>query len=222
MSFSTDINIKDNATPALEAQVSRLEPRFVNRIAGRAGQNVVRSHLFKYNAEHPNQLGGKRTNFYAQAARGTTFVSDDSKAVVSINQVGIRQRWLGGEIKPTGTNPRTGQPIKYLAIPARAEAYGRRAGELDNLSIQWGKNGPVALVENLATKVRSTKKGFKSAGETGGAVYYWLVPSVVQQGDPGVIPTREQLIAGIVQELGKAISIKEKLTRGAANDGGAA
>jgi hypothetical protein len=130
MSFSTDINIKDNATPALEAQVSRLEPRFVNRIAGRAGTNLVRAHLFKYNAEHPNQLGGKRTNFYAQAKRirGTTFISDDSKAVISINQVGIRQRWLGGEIKPTGTNPRTGQPIKYLAIPARAEAYGRRAG----------------------------------------------------------------------------------------------
>jgi hypothetical protein len=81
VSFSTDISITDKATPVLEAQVNRLSPRLYESRGRRAGQNFVRAHLFKYNSEHPNKMGGDRTNFYAQAARGTTFESNPDKAV---------------------------------------------------------------------------------------------------------------------------------------------
>jgi hypothetical protein len=231
MSFSTDISITDKATPVLEAQLKKLSPRFVNRIAGRAGQNFVRDYLFKFNTSHPNKMGGDRTNFYAQAARGTTWASDEIKAVISINQVGIRQRWLGGEIKA-----RKG---KYLTIPARAEAYGKRAREFPDLTLVFIGGKPALVqanqtvlkdrVREKAEKVRK-QKGLNSVtveaggllhtlkqlrgAETGGAVYYWLVPSVVQRGDQNVMPPHEKLVAHVVQELSKAIAAKEKLAGG--------
>jgi hypothetical protein len=206
MSFSTDISITDKATPVLEAQLKKLSPRFVNRIAGRAGQNFVREYLFKFNASHPNKMGGDRTNFYAQAARGTTWASDEIKAVISINQVGIRQRWLGGEIKA--------KPGHYLTIPARAEAYGRRAREFPDLTVAF-IGGKPALVQANQTAVSFSKGKVKRGKETGGVVYYWLVPSVVQEGDPEVMPSKEKLKSHVLDELGQALTVKQMLNGGA-------
>lgn len=189
MSFSARIDIADKATPLLNETERRIRPATIAKIAGREGQNFTRKHFIDLNRTRPNQLGGKRTNFYTQAARGTTFASDAHGADISVNQVGIRQRLEGGVIMPKNG--------KYLTIPARAEAHGRRAREFSNLKVMFGKGGvPVALVEADSTRVKDRK-------EQGGGVMYWLVRRVVQQPDPSVMPNlgrmKDQIIAKIAQ-----------------------
>ncbi|HEU0123992.1 MAG TPA: hypothetical protein VFQ91_25900, partial [Bryobacteraceae bacterium] len=197
MAISATISVKDGATPVLVEAARRLSPATVAKVAGREGQNFTRQHFIRLNAERPNELGGKRTNFYAQAARGTTHTADAKGATISVNQVGIRQRIQGGTILPK----RAGG---FLTIPARAEAHGKSAREFNNLKVLYGRGGqPVALVEADATRVKQTKKGFKSIGEIGGGVMYWLVKRVEQQPDPSVMPDLramgERIVAALAQ-----------------------
>lgn len=197
--MSVSISIETNVDGVL-SRLKPIEMDGVKKVAGRALANQLRGHFFKLNAERPNQMGGARTNFYSQAARGVQqpeVLTDGVK--VSINQVGIAQRYFGGTIHPVTT--------RFLTIPARAEAYGRRAGEFNNLRFAvLGAGGP-ALVKTEATEIsfgRKRKKGqrtLKKGGEIGGEVMFWLRRSVTQRADPTVLPS-EREIAG---EVGDAI-----------------
>lgn len=167
-----------------------LQPPVINRVVADSGVSLFRDHFFKLNAERPNKLRGKRTNFYADAARGTSGTVLPDGALVSVNQVGIRQRWKGGTIRP-------GPGKQWITIPARTEAYGRRAGAFNDLRfVLFRKNGNAlaALVRNDSTKLkrkRDRKTGvvsLVSGGEQGGEILYWLKKSVTQRPDPSVVP----------------------------------
>lgn len=187
---SLTINLRDTATPVVSGVLEGLAPERINPVLARAAVNVTREHLFRLNGERANALGGQRTNFYAQAARGTNFEVTATGFLLSVNQVGIRQRFFGGTIEPKGGK-------KYLTIPMRAEAYGRRAREFNNLRFAMVAGIGPALVEAEATtlkRTRSKKDGvstsrLKSAGETGGGVMYRLVRKVTQRADPTVMPS---------------------------------
>jgi hypothetical protein len=195
---SITINVRDTATPVVSGVLEGLAPEKINPVLGRAAVNLTRNHLFRLNGERANRLGGKRTNFYAQAARGTSFELTPTGFVQSVNQVGIGQRYFGGTITPKGGK-------KYLTIPMRAEAYGKRAGEFNNLRFAMVPGIGPALVETEATSLRKTrsKKGgvsttrFKSAGEVGGGVMFRLVRKVTQQADPSVMPAREDYVGAM-------------------------
>ena len=168
-------------------------------VGAQAAANLVRDHLFALDAERPNQLGGPRTHFYANAAKSvTTPEPDGPDATFTITQIGLAQRWLGGEIKPGGgTSSVTGNPTKYLAIPARAEAYGKTPGEFNDLEFRKTATGGL-LVESLQTGVsigRRTRHGrtVTRGNEAGGLVMFWLVTSVNQKPDPTVLPTEQEM-----------------------------
>jgi hypothetical protein len=181
----------------------------LKQVLGRAGQNLVRDNLYSFDRMHPNKLGGKRTHFYGQAARGTSYTVDPTVITISVNQVGIRQAWLGGTITAGVNEARySGKPTKYLTLPAIAEAHGKRAGEFGNLTMAFGKSGkPYALVEAVATLIKSRKVGIspgvvakeKKKAVVGGRVYYWLVPSVHQQGTPELMPTQKEFAAALAK-----------------------
>lgn len=166
------------ATPA--RVLSALRPAAINPVIGRAGSNAVVKHLRALNTARPNQLGGKRTNFYAGAARGTSYaVVSDTEVTVTVAQIGIRQRFFGGRIVPTGGR-------KFLTIPAAAEAHGKRAREFSDLEVVFGLGGrPIGL----ARKAQG-KRAF-------GTILFRLVRSVTQRPDPTVLPTSADLGAAI-------------------------
>jgi hypothetical protein len=114
-------------------------------------RTLVQDHLGALDANRANQLGGKRTHFYAAAARGVSYATGSEGVDISIHQTGIAQRYFGGTIKPVNS--------KYLTIPADPESYGHRAGEFNNLMLLWGKNGPYALAERESQdiSIRKTK-----------------------------------------------------------------
>lgn len=188
--------VNDKASGAVASLRAGLQPAQLNPIVGRAARNVYREHLFGLNRQRANRLGGPRTNFYAGAARATQFRVVGDGVIVSINQVGIGLRYFGGTIKPV--------TAKYLTIPARAEAHGKRASEFPDLEILFGRNGPYALARRVSTLISLRRNRGTSAitvgnrGVRGGEVLFWLVKSVTQQPDPAVLPYPELVAARAV------------------------
>ena len=193
------IQITDRATPHLTRVEADLSSPGAKHAAGASVMLLILNHLVQLDAERPNALGGRRTNFYAKAGKSTSYAVNDIGATVSISAIGIAQRLFGGEIKPVNG--------KYLTIPARAEAYGRRAREFDTLEVLFGKNGPYALAERGHTdmkwgykKIKGQKKREKyrdiarSRTVAGGMIFYWLVKSVSQAPDPSVLPEESVIL----------------------------
>lgn len=196
--LAIQIETTDKASPMVRAIGYSIRADRINPIVGRAATNVFRAHLFAADNAHPNALGGSRTHFYAEAARATHFDVVSDGVLISVNQVGIRQRVLGGTIVP--------KTKKFLTIPARAEAYGKRAREFESLVVVFGSNGqPVALAANDKTDTeRFTGRAYGRGRALGGSankghagtVMFWLVKSVTQVGDPSVVPDEAELMNG--------------------------
>ena len=182
MSITIDLSARETAPGVVRAIGRALQIDRVGPIIGRSANNTIREHLFGLNSSRPNALGGSRTNYYAQAARATQFQVEGESVIVSINQIGIAQRYFGGTIKP--------KKAKYLTIPARAEAHGKRAGEFNDLVVVFGRGGqPIGLARAWQTKIGQNKSGQTvSRGIAGGEILFWLVKEVTQQADKSVLP----------------------------------
>lgn len=204
--MSWTIEITDEASPAIRAAMELPHSGLFQDVMARVGENFLRDWFIALDAQRPNALGGDRTHFYSSTGQGVTSERIPDGVRFSINQLGIRQRYQGGVIEPTGGK-------RYLTIPAIAEAYGRRAGEFSNLRLVFrrrdGQVRAVALEEAPATEVNLGKRGqrkkdnsdvYSFAQKTGGRIYFWLVPRVVQQPDPSVMPSEadfaEAVLAG--------------------------
>jgi len=162
--------------------------------------DLVRRHLFSLDEERANTMRGARTHFYANAAKSVHWpVTNGVGAGFVITWIGLAQRWLGGHIEAGGgTSSASGGPTKYLAIPARAESYGKTPGEFDDLEFVPRKAGGGMLVQTLQTQFvygKKTKSGTRDYSTTtvGGLVMFWLVTSVDQAPDPDVMPTEEDM-----------------------------
>jgi hypothetical protein len=193
-------SVHGNAPYVVQAISRAVQPKSLNPPIGRAVVNVFKQHLFGLDRSRPNALGGARTNFYADAARGTHFDSLPDGVLISVNQVGFRQRVLGGTITP--------KKAKYLTIPARAEAHGKRASEFNDLIVlrrgdhRFGE--PYALARAVQTTLRVTGSATASAlgvrrfsrgEETGAEVLFWLKKSVTQRRDPTAVPQTTDVYA---------------------------
>ena len=194
------IRLKSEELAALQKQAEKIGAGDdLALVMGRAAAGLTRDHLYALDQSRPNKLGGKRTNFYQKAGDS---VSDPaaSAGVVSftITKTGLAQRWLGGDIEAgSGISSKTGEPTKYLSIPARAETYGEPPSAFTDLVFVPRKNGGAMLVQALQTQVSiSGKKRITvTRGQLlGGLVMYWLVDKVTQEEDPTVLPTEEELL----------------------------
>jgi hypothetical protein len=193
--MATHISILDGASPELRALAREIGVARTGPVVGRAVSNLVKSHLIARNSSHPNSIGGKRTNFWTQAARSTQMQPTSTGAEVSINQIGFRLQWQGGEIKPVKK--------RYLTIPAVPEAHGMTAGEFDDLEFAivkdaTGHNRP-ALVRAPQTQIRigKTKRGLKVTAIASllSRVIYWLVRRATISAHPEALPPRESMIS---------------------------
>lgn len=205
MAFTTEIEVDDQATPMLLALQYGVSEAQLKPKIGAAVKLLVQKNFLKL---PENKMGFPSTGFWADAARSTNYQAVAEGALVSVNKQGVRQRLLGGEITPVKG--------KYLTIPAIAEAYGKRAGEFSNLRIQFGRGRqPVALVERsqepggpsrTGTSQKGRNKGSRkvSAPPQPGRVYYWLVKSVSQRGNPDVMPTGEEIEATAIEAVAAA------------------
>jgi len=141
-----------------------------NAAAADGLHKYLAAYIGNLDNDHNNPFGvAYKTHFYRHAAEGITEEIYEDGADVIINQTGFRQRLLGGTI--------TAKNSKYLTIPAVAEAYGHAAPEFDLRFISF-KSGAKALAAHTQQDHR---------------VWYWLVKSVTQEGDPTVMPSNDAM-----------------------------
>ena len=183
---------------------SACAPANLNPIVGRSAVNTFREHFFGLNQSRPNKLGGRRTGFYAQAARSTSSVATETGAIVSVNKEGIRQRLNGGEIKP-------GPGRQWISIPAIASAHGKLAREFNDLRfvlIRSGGNALAALkrVTGHGRERIDSAGNVTGGGEILGAVVYWLKKSVTQKPDATVLPYDELIQSRIERDVSSYVT----------------
>jgi hypothetical protein len=201
VSASFQVTIQDHASPAIRAMAARLTPRRLAAAVGPACARATRRHLAGLPS---NRQGWPTTFFWQRAAKATHWAAEPEGAVISISQVGVRQRFQGGRIRAVNR--------KFLSIPAVAEAYGRTAAEFPNLRFAVLRPGGPALVETAASEIRigpRRKDGSRSVTHTalrlGGGVVFWLRPSVMQAGNPDVIPSRAVLLGVAAEAILEAV-----------------
>ncbi len=176
---------KDTATPALQKAWVALAWERIGPVIGRAGASCVRDHLFAFDKDHPNKLGGSRTHFYANCAKSTYFDLGSQQATIHVSETGGSLRFFGGGGDPVNAS--------LLTIPAIAEAYGKRAREFFNLQFGFAVNKfgvmQPCLADTPATKIKITRRTSKKTG----VVYFWLTPHVNIPPTPDMIPDDQQI-----------------------------
>lgn len=208
MALSQTVEISANLLAApmeVQKRALALQGQKLNTQIARGVQQVFMAHFFELDRTRANDLGGKRTHFYGDAAKATSSQGTETEAIVTVAQQGIRQRLEGGTIRA--------KPGGWLTIPARAEAYGRRAREFHDLHFIKLKNGNAMLVAGELTGAtgRMDKKGNLQtrAGSEEGVVMYWLVPEVYQAPDASVLPKAIDIEAVVVKTVDAAWGRKE-------------
>ena len=176
MNVTIQVDVSGHPEALLQRMEQALKPEQIGPLLGRAGVNLLREHFVQLDSSRPNALGGERTHFYSSAAEGTSFTVDAEGALLAVNKIGIRQRYYGGTVEAKD---------KLLTIPARAETYGHRASEFNDLRCITFKSGAKALVELPAAK------GDKLV------VMFWLRESVTQRADPTVLPSDEAMYTAL-------------------------
>jgi hypothetical protein len=218
MPLSVDIQYSDADRDALAALKGVLTEREINEFVAEAVMDLFRIHLL---ANGTNKNHWPSTAFWERAAKSVSWSEELGGVSINIAQVGVRQRYEGGAIYPTGDHV-------HLSIPARAEAYGHVPGDFTNLRLAFhrvgGRAQAFALVEadgaqgrsragtsnrtphpdssrrrlqneTVSDDVRSRAQRRQNADTLGGGVYFWLVDSVYQDPDPGVIPDNREVAA---------------------------
>lgn len=221
MSVAITIGIQDDASTPLLRLGNAIQRGAVRMVMGRAVVRQLKAHFGKLDDERPNKLGGKRTKFYEQVGKSVQqpeLIGGDG-VKIAINQVGFAQRLFGGDIT-VGENGTK----EWFTVPARAEAYGHRARQFNDLHFVFFREGLAALVQNEQTTLgRKKKDGTRSGKTTGGGIFYWLVKSIHQEPDPTVLPPEEGAAVDGERSMGEtaAHAGEEYLTTLRDREGGA-
>ncbi len=207
----------DTVTPTASAVVRGVARGAYKSATGEAGKLVLIEHFAGKEAEAAGAsqtTGGRRklghVGLFADFARATSWQPTSDGIVVSISHdatrddgSAVRQRLLGGEIKPVNG--------KYLTLPARESMYGKRAAEAAvelKFAIAYDdelqKYRTALIAEKAATKEvgRVRKDGTRRTKVTAEAgVYFWLVRRVNQRPDETVLPYDELMVERVVSAL---------------------
>ena len=191
---------RDDLTPWTRAMARKLaSKRQMNAAVAQAVAVPIQQNFLSLSSSNRNPFGAKST-FWGLMNAGTKPGADDESGWVAMPEP-VALRYFGGTVVP-------GPGKERLAIPARSEAYGKSPRDFSDLRLAFFGGKTLALVQADQQKVkygRRRKDGSRgpTSGGTvsGGAVYFWLVPSATIQPDPSVLPTPEVLSASGVEGL---------------------
>lgn len=104
---------------------------------------LVQRHLRTRDTRNPHRYpaGGRRTHFWAKAAEAVSWEADRDGVTVRVHHEGVHLRYAGA---PQGIRPVN---AGALAIPARAESYGRSPADFGDLRVVvFKRSGKAALL----------------------------------------------------------------------------
>jgi len=197
--MSTTVKIINSPLPVLGPLDAALRSGQLYEEIGRNTVKLIRDNFYSL---PPNERGFPTTHFWHRAAEATQYEAGQDAVRISVNQIGVRQRLLGGDIDPVRA--------KFLTIPAIAETYGHRAADFGNLKIvrgpfqmYTGRLVSLALVPADWTRDKSTL--FSSAG-----VYFWLVGHVSQDPNPDVLPSDDEILDAALSAVDRFLENKSR------------
>lgn len=203
MSYAAKISVTDHATPAVDALLAKCSPKRMVTILGPGLTRFTQDHL---RANGHNKRDWPTTNFWADAARATTWQAAGDYLFISINKIGVRQRFYGGTIAPV--------KAQALAIPISPVSYGHVPKDFPGLFLLKTKKGAylVQAGEELNAKGKNVKRGKLAGGNVSRRnraqlnFLFKLVGSVYQPPDPGCIPSQDELAEAGLARITEALS----------------
>lgn len=187
------VTTNDAATPTLNDVLGALKVGskqhlvLQKRIAGRL-ETLTKNHIRKAaltRHKTASRLGANPTNYLAKKAE-TVETEVKGNGLLWLTVYGDIFRRVDGAVEVVARRK------KWLTIPGHAEAYGRRARELDGLTFIKLKGDKAAL---LKLPVEGGKKIFpKTKEEWKAAVRYWLKKGVTLPQDRGLLPTEDDYL----------------------------
>ena len=167
-------------------------------VLGRGLAGHLRAHYRQMNTK-PNKLGGQRTNFWSGVASGVQNpVATGNGVEVTISHPHILQKLYGGLIRPRN--------VKNLAIPVKAESYGRSPRTFTDLAwLPSRMSGPGGATGYLVQGMKRVATRGKNKGKevivpkAGGSLLYVLRGAVYQEPTPGAIPPDADMVDAAVK-----------------------
>ena len=191
MSLAIQIT-KDTATPRLNALRESLTPGRLSAAVGPACARLTQTHLRQIGG---NKKGYPTTNFWSRAAKATNWRRTPEGTIIAVNQVGVRQRFYGGEIAAVNAGA--------LTIPISPVSYGHVAADFPGLFAVRTPKGTYLCQREEGGDIKKSEwnkqlhglggnvKARRTEGQRQqGALNFLfrLVKSVTQGPDPGVLP----------------------------------
>lgn len=190
--------VLDTARPELRFLAQRVNP---HRVAAEVGPRGTRLTQRNFRQLGQNKDGWPSTHFYGRAAEATNWQEGFGFVIIGVNQIGIRQRLMGGPIRPVNK--------KALAFPAHPDAYGKLPGEFPNLKFGFAEDPRTGKMRPALVAPRSsgsmleqvTVKSGKNKGQTkwkktgdlmSVQALFWLSYGVNQKPNPKVLPSEEE------------------------------
>lgn len=140
------------------------------------GAKALQIHVQKYirqdaRSRHATatRLGARPTGHLTKGARAVTWYANETYGLVEVNIPGIKRAFQNLYIRPKNASS--------LTVPARGEAYGRRADEMESLGWQL-----------FSRRFGNRAILFGRKDKTVRALYY-LVPHVYQKQDRTLLPS---------------------------------
>jgi hypothetical protein len=159
-------------------------------------QKTIRDNFAAYGKEKQNKFKAQSTGYWKRAAEATFASSSGSMITAEVFEGktslrGVRRHYAGGgTIRPKNTNEVTGRAIKFLTIPARAEAHGKTVGTLRATGVNLYRAGGT-LREQTGAK--------RSPNDP---VYFYLAKQVgPMQPNPRILPTDAQFMQAITETV---------------------
>jgi hypothetical protein len=159
-------------------------------------ESVIKRHFFDYGNTNRNKFGAPSTGYWERAARATVTESSGSQILTEVREsktslVGVRRHYTGGgTIRPKNTSEITGRAIKFLTIPARAEAHGKTVGTLRATGVNLYRAGGTLREQTGAKRAPNDP------------VYFYLAKQVgPMQPNPRILPTDAQFMQAISETV---------------------
>lgn len=198
MKLSLQLLVTDQAAPKLRELIRTLDPKeaaeFFDELAGEF-EVLTREHITGASASRHKtaaRLGANPTKYLERAAQ--TVEARGQRGRVSLE--------VAGEIFKRAFGPVTvrAEQAKMLTLPWRAEAYGRRAGDFENLFIYKSGRGQVFLARRAGRAIE---------------LMFLLKKSVLLPQDRGLLPSEEAYLAAAEKV---AVAHVEKMLAALASD----
>jgi hypothetical protein len=204
----------DDASPAMRRLAGYVERQEFKPAIGESVLATIQAHLFAYDQAHPNKMGGDRTNVVAAAAKASRWHRMPGGVRVTIPSAAVSGRYFGATIRPVNA--------KFLAIPARPEAYGRAPREFQ-LKAVFPRGQPVGrgigwlvALDDYERRMKrgkrkgqlATEKNASKATHGEGGVMFWLVKKAVLKPTPELLPTDAEISQAAVDGVERGLAEK--------------